>query len=236
MRVLAEITDEGYPNLAIDTIKLMFCNDELGTKRVKYVSTEDFAASLRAGLVSKKQSTIGELPTGYYNASIGIENKGFACNAILVLPKRAQRITYMQTMYEMVIPTLVFGFKVEESRVKETRVFCMKGKKPSEKSELYRFPLGNVASGTGVVCWGGNQLPQVTCLKDLDVIMTHFLSCPFNSDHYRPNENCKMKNWNLRDLCEYVQKVGKFEEKKLLVPMTTQGIRTIGELERTMKI
>ena len=236
MRVLAEITDEGFPNHAVDTIKLLFCNDELGTRKIKYVSAEDFAGSIKAGIYSKGCCTIGKIPTGYYNASIGIEKKGFDCAAILILPKRMQRITYMQTMYEMELPALVFAFKVEESKVKETHVFCVKENEPSAKSVLYRFPLGNVSSGNGSVCWGGNQLPQVTCLKDLDVIMTHFLSCPFNSDHYRPNENCKMKNWNLRDLCEYVQKVGNFEDDKLLVQVTVNGYRTLEELEKTIHL
>ena len=43
MRVLTEFSDEGYPGYAIDTIKVTFLNDKTGTKKIKYVSVEDYA-------------------------------------------------------------------------------------------------------------------------------------------------------------------------------------------------
>lgn len=236
MRVLAEISDEGHPHYAIDTIKLTFCNDENNLKKVKYVSLEDFAELVGAGLDRKGTCVLGEMPTGYYNASIGVESKGFACEAILILPKKVQRITYMNTTYNMELPSLVFAFQIEGGRMKKTHVFCMKKEQPTSKSMLYHFPLGNVASQDGSVCWGANQLPDVKCLKDLDVIMTYFISSPFNSDHYRRNENNKMKDFELRDLCVYVEKEGKFDEEQILMPMTSSGYRTLGELQKTMHL
>lgn len=236
MRVLAEISDEGYPHYAVDTIRLTFCNDETEIKKVKYVSLEDFAELIGTGLDRRGTCMLGKMPIGYYNASVGIESKGFACEAILILPKKVHRITYINTSYDMELPALVFAFKVQNNRVRETQVFCMKSEQPTPESVLYHFPLGNVASQSGNVCWGANRLPNVKCLKDLDAIMTYFISYPFNSDYYRRNENNKMKDFELRDLCVYVEREGKFDEEQILMPMTTLGCRSLGELQRTMHL
>ncbi len=234
MRVLAEISDEGHPHYSIDTVKLMFCNDETAIKEVKYVSLENFAELIGAGLDKKGTCILGKMPTGYYNASVGMDRNEFACKAILVLPKKVQRITYMDTPYHMELPTLVFAFRVEGGREKDTHVFCMKDTQPTPRSILYHFPLGNVSLQNGKVCWGTNRLPDVKCLKDLDMLMTYFISCPFNSDHYRRNENNKMKDFELRDLCVYVEREGKFDEEQILMPMTDPGYRSLGELQKTM--
>lgn len=101
MRVLAEISDEGYPHYAVDTIRLTFCNDETEIKKVKYVSLEDFAELIGTGLDRRGTCMLGKMPIGYYNASVGIESKGFACEAILILPKKVHRITYINTSYDM---------------------------------------------------------------------------------------------------------------------------------------
>ena len=73
MRVLAEISDEGHPHYSIDTVKLMFCNDETAIKEVKYVSLENFAELIGAGLDKKGTCILGKKPTGYYNASVGMD-------------------------------------------------------------------------------------------------------------------------------------------------------------------
>lgn len=235
MKVLAEITDEGYPNYDIDTIKMTFYDEKTGLRRIKYVSVESFASAIRAGVYSKGNCRIGELPTGYYDASIG-EDDGFACAAILVLPRRVQRIIYMDTQYEMEMPALVFAFEVKKCKVVQTRVFCVKDEEPSPESILYRFPLGNVSNSSGRVCWGNNPLPKVKGLKDLEKIMTCFLTSPFNSDHYQVNTNCKLHNFNLRDLCEYVQTEGKFCDEEILMPVSTNGYRTLGELQKALTL
>lgn len=237
MRVLTEFSDEGYPGYAIDTIKVTFLNDKTGTKKIKYVSVEDYATLIKNGLCNTGTTyMIGKLPTGYYNASIGMNKKGFACEAILVLPKKMHYITYMQSMYNMELPSLVFAFKVENNMVLETHVFCVKKEEMSPDARLYRFPLGNVSPDSGRVCWGANQLPKVKCLKDLDMIMTYFISSPFNSDHFRPNENCRIKNFNVRELCIYVQSQGRFDEEQILRPITIAGYRTMGELQKKMNL
>lgn len=236
MRVLAEISDEGYPHHALDTIKLIFCNDENQIKTVKYVSLEDFAEVIGTGLDRRGSCMLGKMPTGYYNASIEVGYKGFACKAILILPKKVQRITYMSTSYNMELPALVFAFRVKEGRAKETYVFSMKNEQPTSESILYHFPLGNVSLYSGSVCWGANELPDVNCLKDLDMLMTYFISYPFNSDHYQKNENNRLKDFELRDLCAYVEREGKFDEERILMPMIESGYRTLGELQKTMHL
>ena len=235
MKVLTEITDEGYPDRAIDTVKIIFLDEEAGTKSVKYLSAENYAAVVRAGIYSNKVYRVGMLPAGYYDAAIAENETGFVCKAILTLPKRIQHITYMKTAYEMEMPPTVFAFEVSGGRVECTRVFCMEEELPLAESALYQFPLGNVAPGAGTVCWGANELPTVECLKDLEKMVISFWSSPFNSDHYRVNENCQLKNFNLRDLCEYVQAAGTFDEK-LLMPISQTGFRTLGELQKTIGI
>lgn len=235
MKVLVEFSDEEITSYSLDTVKLIIIEEKTGIQTIKYVSMESLASVLHASLETKKMCSVGPIPFGYYNAKICVEGGGFGCRAILIVPKKVHRITYMNTAYDIELPSTVFGFWVEKYCLIRTKVFCMENRVPSGKCRLYHFPLGNVRED-GHVCWGNNPLPRIERLLDLESLIIRFFAYPFNSDYFQPGLQCRIKDYNLRDLCEYVHRTGEFEEKKLLEPIVQAGVRTLGEFQKTMEI
>lgn len=234
MRITAEFNDEGCPEYPMDKVKLTFYEEEKETCFIKYVAVEDFADAVKAHCQWKSTPFhIGKLPIGMYDASIMQEGEAFSCNAVLILPKRQQRITFFDTGYDMEMPDLLFGITVRNGKVQDTRVFCLGDGNPDSGSPLYTFPLGNVAPD-GKVCWGQNSLPVIRTLKDLEQVMSLFISFPFNGDYFQAGETCKNKKFTSRDICEYVQERGVFDVERLLVPSRT--ISRFGQFLRIMEM
>ena len=112
----------------------------------------------RAVVETVDMAPIGEIPFGYYNDAVDINNNKLKADIVTVLPASMQMMQYENTQYDVCVPSLVFSFHVDKGRLEKTRVFVLKDEKPTKDSVLYRYPFGSVYDD-GKVCWGSNIFP-----------------------------------------------------------------------------
>lgn len=173
-----------------------------GKKSDRIVTIESLVKAMTNSMVIKRSSiAIGKLPFGYYDAAVSEENGKLCANVITVLPASRQMMKYEKTLYDICLPSLVFCFEIEKERIRSTKVYVIKDKRPTDKSRLYRYPFGNVSTG-GSVCWGNNRLPDISELKALESVMMFFIQSPGNADYFNAKEYCGHKNYTLRQLFE----------------------------------
>lgn len=230
MRRIEIVLDERYNRSNCYECAQVTMEDESGTKKNRLVTIESLMEAFLKSSVRKFENVpVGRMPFGYYDAAVGNRNGKFCAETVTVLPAGRQMIQYEESRYDICMPSLVFWFKVEEGRISSTRVFVVKDVKPTDKSRLYRYPFGNV-SEMGYVCWGGNQLPSVGELKDLEEAMMLFIQSRGNSDYFRGKEYCGHEGMSLRQLYEMLKDQESYPEEYLVaIKQGKKGVR-LGDL------
>lgn len=203
---------------------------EDGKKRSRIVTMESLLKAMKGSTVLPRVNiTVGKIPFGYYDAQLSEEQGKFSARMIAVLPAGKQMMRYEDTLYDVSMPSLVFRFEVVRERIISTEVFAMRDEAPTDKSYLFRYPLGNV-SKEGRVCWGRNKLPDIHSLKELEEAMILFIQSPCNSDYFTGTEYCGHKGITLRELFEKLKDEKVYPDDYLVALKNGRKRMTLGDL------
>lgn len=168
---------------------------------------ELFEKLIKADSQDKKTIRIGKLPNNFYDGTIyRDEYENIYADILIRLPKDKHYFKFEKTEFnELCYPSLLFFFRIEGSKIVESKLYAVKGK----DEQLYVYPYGNVNSNSGRICWGNISLPEISSLDKLDVVISKFLCSTTNNDYYEPGSSTKYKYNNLRQL---VNQIGKYDE------------------------
>lgn len=172
-------------------------HSEQGTVTKKIFPSE-LANILGNHYVHKENIRIGNLPSGFIDASYE-NNKSFT--VIVQVPASQHRLTYYESVYNVPLPSLIFGFIVKDSKLSITRLYAVKEDNAIDSTKLCRFPLANVSGFGDTVCWGCNLIPEISQIADVNRLVSIFLGLPFNDDNFNGgNSGFKMMRELLSDL------------------------------------
>ena len=96
-------------------------------------------------------------------------------------------ITYYESVFENVgMPGLVFAVTIGNNQVRTVRVCAVKEDVLTESTKVYRYPLSNVSSIEGRICFGRNNIFDIDYKETsyLHSIPSMFLAMPNNDDSY----------------------------------------------------
>lgn len=198
----------------INTDGKVFVEDvENGVKKVKTVEPDVFINcirdSIRTGAVSS-----GILPSGSFHFAIGDRDCKKLC---IEFPARYSDIVYMNTEYKnFPLPRLVFGFTIQGEYISCVNLGVVDEGMLTPKSKMYEYPLSNVSGFR--LCCGGNRLPRIKSLHQLDGVMHLIMAMPNNNDHYHTGRT--KLDMELRNLLETLKdKTPEFYYTDVLIPM-----------------
>lgn len=198
----------------INTDGKVFVEDvEDGVKKVKTVEPEVFINcirdSIRTGAV-----TSGIMPIGSFYFATGDRDYKKLC---IEFPARHCDIVYMNTEYKnFPLPRLVFGFNIHGECISHINLGVVDEGMLTPKSKMYVYPFSNVNEFS--LCCGGNRLPRIKSLHQLDGVMHLIMSMPNNNDHYKCSRT-KLE-MELRTLLETLKdKTPEFYYTDVLKPM-----------------
>lgn len=208
---------------------------EDGKVQTKVLTQEQFANTLRAGTIQKKEKklfSLGKLPYGYIDAKIASDGTYDIC---VLYPKRKYGIRYYKDTYRIPYPNVLYIFSVKNSIVQSKLCFAVKDadirKGISDKTPLYSFPFGNVSAGSGSMCFGNIPMPKIPKMEGIDKLVQLFLNGDVNDDLYSPS-SCSTKNCKQFELYRYLEGKKTFPDS-ILVPSSEyrQGNgKTFGEV------
>lgn len=198
----------------VNTNGKVFVEDiEDGIKKVKAIEPEVFVNcirdSIRTGAVSS-----GIMPKGaFYFAKCDKDYRRIC----IEFPKRYCDIVYMNTEYKnFPLPRLVFGFSIKGESVSYVDLGVVGEGMLTPKSKMYVYPFSNVNGFR--LCCGGNKLPKIKSLHQLDGVMHFIMSMPNNNDHYKCSRT--KLDLELRNLFEALKdKTPEFYYTDVLKPM-----------------
>lgn len=174
----------------------------------KVISYEDYAKSVIGVLGEDRVCRVGQLPRGFVDG--GANER--CIEALISVPAGKRRFSYLGEEYLIPFPEIFFHFLADsDGTVKGTKCACKMG------DDLYHYPFGNVYE-EGRICWGGNVLPKVNCLKQFDLLVELFFSATTNNDLYSgPVVMKEGKAYRLsqRELIEHLQGVNEFPKEWL---------------------
>ncbi len=133
-------------------------------------------------------------------------------------------ITYGNTEYEnFPLPRMLFAFRVAESgRVCDVQVAVCGMGKLTKDTPVYYYPFSNVRGFD--MCTGGNPLPKVESLSQLENIPDFIVSLPDNDDYYSEDHN--LLKLGHRDLLEHLRdKDRQYYYDRILVPMKNRTLQ-----------
>lgn len=115
-----------------------------------------------------------------------------------LVPGKVRDFLFVDEVFKVPFPNLLFKFDVEQKKIVNTSVYCVKKEsisyfagrdRVSSTPKIYRFPFPNVSS-TGRVCWGNNrsQVNSIETILDLDYLIEIFFMSAFNVDHFNHND------------------------------------------------
>lgn len=161
-------------------VAVQIINDRGETLR-KHLTLNQYVELLNNSVENVESNNhIGSVPNGYYDAWISnIYDKTFSC--IVTVSQSVYPAQYFEKMYRMPFPALVFYFDVKSGVVNKSKCFAMKDTVVTDTTKLYYFPYSNVYDD-GNICWGTNQLPELSCLKDIDLLVQLFMGATYNND------------------------------------------------------
>lgn len=210
--VLLHIFDDGNVHVEI-------------TEGVK-VTTKSIAVDTLVNCIkSSLRSTViqsGLLPRNVVATAFSTD--GSYRRVIVELASERATITYGNTEYEnFPLPRMLFAFEVAQNgRVSGVEVaVCGQGKLTPE-TPLYYYPFSNVNGFN--MCTGGNPLPKIESLSQLENLPDFIVSIPDNDDYYKEDHNSL--NLGHRDLLEHLRdKDRQYYYDRILVPMKNQTLQ-----------
>lgn len=150
-----------------------------------------------------KVQRVGQLPAGFVDGGV-CEN---TYEAIIKVPGGRRPLNYFGKEYLITFPDVVFYLASQGGNALTTKVWFA-----GESGALYHYPFGNVHSDARI-CWGGNVLPKVMCMKDMEKLVSLFFSAQTNDDLYKMVEtkiDGKDVSLSQREFIEYVSKMDTF--------------------------
>lgn len=184
----------------------------------KYISIPDLLSALTNSIVSEDRFyRMGKMPQNYYDGTIlRDEHNQISGKVALAVPKHRRTILFENTEYMICFPSLFFCFSIAGGRIKQTKLFALKGNRWKDEDFLYNYPFGNVSTYAHEVCWGSNQLPQIETLQTLDVVISLFYDSATNNDLYSMEQSTVWKENNLRGVLDRLNGKKEFPEKILV--------------------
>lgn len=126
-------------------------------------------------------------------------------------------LIYENTKYgDFPIPRLLFGFVVDKN-FKITKVYVTVADMGTlrENTKLYKYPFSNVSGFD--MCIGGNVMPKIKSLRQLNGIPYYIFSMPDNNDRYTPDRT--ELNMEYRTMLEFLKdKDERFYYENVLIP------------------
>lgn len=188
--------------------------EQNGKEVKKTISINDYRRICSELNVAEGQKVrrVGELPAGFYDGGVNED----VYEAIIKLPGGKRPLFYHAKEYFLPFPDVVFYFKATSTsgNVTSSKVWFL-----DREEKLFKYPYGNVYQD-GSICWGGNVLPRIRCLKDFEKLVTLFFSAATNEHLYKETEaliDGKKVVLMQRELIDYVSKKEDFP-MDLLVP------------------
>ncbi len=126
-------------------------------------------------------------------------------------------LIYENTKYEdFPIPRLLFGFVVDKNfKITKVNVTVADMGTLRENTKLYKYPFSNVSGFD--MCIGGNVMPKIKSLRQLNGIPYYIFSMPDNNDRYTPDRT--ELNMEYRTMLEFLKdKDEKYYYDNVLIP------------------
>lgn len=181
-------------------------------------SMEIFVEEHCDGIVSYKQVDANALlecikdSIAHEMVSSGILPKNcisYACGSggsryvVLEISETRANIVYEKTEYKAFpLPRLIFGFFISgNNRINWVRIGVAERGRITPETKMFTYPFSNVNGFS--LCTGGNTLPKIKSLHQLNGLPYFILSMPNNNDWFRP-EKTKL-NMELRTLFEHLK-------------------------------
>lgn len=188
---------------------------EHGTVRTKMISIETLMECLKGSVGGIKFST-GILPNNFVCVTVDTgKNQRYI---VVEHPEERADITYMKTEFKSFpLPRLLFGFRLEDSgRISQVNLGVPAQGKLKPDTPMYYYPFSNVNRFS--MCTGGNSLPYIKDLQQVQNLPYFILSFPDNDDHYTDRHN--KPGLCHRELMEHLQdKDRQYYYDHVLVPM-----------------
>lgn len=119
-------------------------------------------------------------------------SKGY--EVYIQVPKNQWMINYNNNLFKVGFPRMIVQYdlnlQIEEKtnkksyRVQLLRIVAIKeSDQVNGDTQLFQFPYSHVDSSSARVCMGGNNLKNVTNLKELENYHTYFIHSPFSNDY-----------------------------------------------------
>lgn len=100
-----------------------------------------------------------------------------------VVNNQQWEITFSGERFKVGFPRLVFKWKVyKHNRVELSQIVAIKKGRITEDMPIYYFPFTHV-NENGDVCMGGNVIPNITGIHQLETMHSLFFSAPFSTDY-----------------------------------------------------
>lgn len=190
---------------------------DMGEIQRKNISFRRFIDIINDSVVNiDNMIQIGPLPNGYYSGEISPERE-YSFNCVLIVPEGLRPFYYMDEIFMIPFPVLVFYFMVLDGRMTFSKCYAMKKGSVTEDSILYHYPFGNVYDD-GKICWGKNKLPEIKRMKELETLVSLFFGSPTNNDLYNPSSILKCSEEYVltqRGLLEHIKGLEMFPENIL---------------------
>lgn len=162
------------------SIELLYGDGECVQKSILF---DDFRQVINEATDVSDQIHVGKLPHGFYDASLDVHGRK-TFTVVVVVPSGMRTVSYFTTVYDIPYPATVFRFEVVNGRLNGSNAFFVKYDTPIDGDVLYQYCFGNVSSNSGNICWGGNRLPALASMKDVDQLVALFFGSPCNDDYY----------------------------------------------------
>lgn len=191
----------------------------------KWIPMSDMLTLLMNSTTGNRYVEIGELPFGYIRGAKDVGTMDTFLVA-LKLPPEKRLLIYYDEDYLVPFPELLFEVAVKNGKVQSSKVFSILHKQG--KDLMASYPFGNVYAD-GRICWGTNNLPAISEMKQTELILGMFFGASTNNDLYPGgggNALLKEAFTNQKGLILELVKRNKFPEKWLI---TKSPMRTLEE-------
>lgn len=199
-----------------------------GDERIeKRVSAEIFISLLDGNLrETEKYVSIPKLASNIYSVKISsIDKSSFDCLCVYKAEKRAFAIAGQ--FFRLPYPALLMVLKVRKGARNEMSMFALNTDSPTDDSELYLYPFGNVYED-GKVCMGNIVSKTIRSIQDVDFIFDDFISGITNEHLYRMQNNLGLTQL---ELVKYIEHMDSYPVE-LLKPAN----KNISSLKRFLRL
>lgn len=194
-------------NLTAATVKLY---DEHGCVQKKRVGVSVLAGLIDSSLKKTETvvySQVGQIPKGYVDMAYS-DSSHF--KVVLRYPSVVRPYYYSiskkDRLFLIPFPETLFCFDIGGRRTQ----YCFA---VNDKEQVCDYPFPNVYS-SGKICWGGNTLPNISSLTDVESMAELFFNAPFNG-HLYTSESTTL-NTSIEGLLRHLETMDRFPSEILV--------------------